>query len=399
MHPELIPLPIIGSLKTYGVFLCIGFLSAVWLGMRRAQRVKADPDVVLDIAFLSLVFGVVGARVFYVVHYWSSQFAPAPSPLLAAIDITGGGLEFLGGFLGALLAALTYARWKRISLRLYLDILAPSTLWGLGFGRLGCFFNGCCYGGLCIVGAGATAEPAKPWAVQFPYGSAAHFRHWEDRVVTVPAELIVGADLNTVLQPSLLPAQLLSVSVEYREEPTRRYEDARKRYQRASAKAPDAEETQELKEAMEAAAAKQKARAQKMGLLSRAMRLPSRAKPSRGISASELEELASRSKSMPIHPAQLYSSLHAFILSGVLSGLFYARKRHGVVIAALMILYPVPRTLLEVIRSDNPHDVGGLTISQFVSLGLLVVGLVALFVLFTRMPERSPLVDERAAEA
>ena len=72
MHPDLFTLPIIGvSIKTYGFFLMVGFLSAVWLSMRRAQRVKANPDTVLDLSILCLLFGVGGARLFYVVHYWN----------------------------------------------------------------------------------------------------------------------------------------------------------------------------------------------------------------------------------------------------------------------------------------------------------------------------------------
>ena len=105
MDPELFNVPFLNtSVKTYGAFLCLGFLSAVWLAMRRAERVKANADTVLDVAFLSLVFGVGGARLFYVIHYWKPQFAGAPNRFLAAINITEGGLEFLGGFLGAVVA-------------------------------------------------------------------------------------------------------------------------------------------------------------------------------------------------------------------------------------------------------------------------------------------------------
>ena len=58
MHPEFFTLPIIGiAIKSYGFCLMVGFLSAVWLAMRRAQRVKANPDVVLDMSFLALLFG------------------------------------------------------------------------------------------------------------------------------------------------------------------------------------------------------------------------------------------------------------------------------------------------------------------------------------------------------
>ncbi|MFQ5495107.1 MAG: prolipoprotein diacylglyceryl transferase family protein, partial [Phycisphaerae bacterium] len=92
MHSELFTIPVLGlSLKSYGLMLCLGFLSGVWLAMRRAERVRANPDTVLDLSFLCLLFGVGGARIFYVAHYWESQFAMAPNKFLAVINITQGG--------------------------------------------------------------------------------------------------------------------------------------------------------------------------------------------------------------------------------------------------------------------------------------------------------------------
>lgn len=395
MHPEFFTLPVLGiTIKMYGFFLMLGFLSAVWLAMRRARRVKADPDTVLDMALLALLFGVGGARLFYVVHYWSSfgGFASARNPFLAAIDITEGGLEFLGGFIGALIAILIYALRKKVSLRLYLDILAPSMCWGLAITRLGCFFNGCCFGAVCV--APTTQQPAYPWAVQFPFASPAQWRQWEDRLVTAPAELITTSE--HMLQPALLPASLLAMSVEQRDGPNRRYEEARKAYESAGGgggQAADPKMTAELKSAMESALKKKRAHENKLASLRLAQVYPSRFVPTRRTSATELEDLAAQCRSLAVHPAQLYSGIHAILLSGFLSALFYLRKRHGVVIGALFVLYPIPRTVLELIRADNPHDVAGLTASQFVSLGMLVLGILYLIVLYKRMPERSAVLE------
>ena len=396
MYPELFTLPIVGlTVKTYGFCLMVGFLSAVWLAMRRAQRVKADPDTVLDMSFLALIFGVGGARAFYVVHYWQSRFAPAPNRFLAIIDITEGGLEFLGGLFGAILAILLYAIWKKRSLRLYLDVLAPSAMWGLALGRVGCFFNGCCFGGLCV--ASSTGQALYPWAVQFPFASPAHWRQWEEREVTVPAELIGTA--KGVLQPWLVPASLLSMSVEKRDAPGRRYEEARAAYEKAKADAPDGEETTRLKKNLERQMTRKKAHDEKLAALKLAQRYPSRIEPNRPTSVSELELLASTRRSRPVHPTQLYSSINALLLSGLLSTLFYLRKRHGVVIAALFVLYPISRTILELIRADNPHDVAHLTASQFVSLTMFVIGVVALVILYKWMPERSAVLGIETSES
>ncbi len=402
MHPELFTLPILGiSIKTYGFCMMVGFLSAVWLGMKRAERVKADPDVLLDMSLLCLLFGVGGARLFYVAHYWSSQFADVPNKLFAIVDITKGGLEFLGGFLGAAVAIAIYSARKKISLRLYMDLLAPITMWGLAFGRLGCFFNGCCFGGACALPASASEsgleqQPQYAWAVEFPFASPAFWRQWEERELTVPAELIVALEESLRLQPWLVSGSVLSASEKKRKQVNRNFLDARRPYDRARADGASDEELAGLKVTMEAAEKRKKTRDLELLELLLAQRFPSRVAPQRHSSVTELQELAGSLWSRPVHPAQLYSAVHALLLSLVLTALFYIRKRHGVVVAALLILYPIPRILLEMIRADNPHDVGGLTISQSVSVGMLITGIAVLYLLYKHRPERSPL---RAAEA
>ncbi len=393
MHPELFTIPVLGyTIKTYGFLLTIGFLSGVWLAMRRAERVKANPDVILDMSFVALMFGVAGARVFYVIHYWQTEFAQKSNKFLAAIDITAGGMEFLGGFVGAFLAIIAYALWKNrpggknpVSLRLYLDILAPSCIWGLAFGRLGCFFNGCCFGGLCV--ATPTALPDVAWGVQFPFSSPAHIRQWENREVTVPAELVLMS--NASVETRLLPGSLLNASVEQRERPIRIHEALVKRLEEARAADPTADLTQ-LERQVKAAATNRELHERKLWSLNRAQRFPSRKVPSRRTSVSELAELADANRSLPVHPAQLYAVINALLLSGVLAYLFHLRKRHGVVLGALMVFYPISRVLLEMIRSDNPHDVGGLTASQSVSVAMFALGLAFLAVNYFWLPRRSP---------
>jgi len=286
-------------------------------------------------------------------------------------------------------AILIYARRKRISVRLYMDIFAPSVMWGLAFGRLGCFFNGCCFGGLCVVPA--TMAPAQPWAIEFPYGSPAHYQQWENRSVTVPAELITSSP--NMLRPWLVPAAVLAMSVEKRTEPLRNYETIKAQFERAKVESPDAKATAELKTLLETASKAKKEQEKKLVSLRVAQRFPSREAPTRGMSVSELESLAHTHRSQAVHPTQLYSSINAFLLSGLFSAVFYIRKRHGVVIGLLIVLYPIPRTLLEIIRVDNPPDIGGLTISQFVSLAMVAGGLVYLWFLYKRMPQRSPVLQ------
>lgn len=386
MHPDLFTLPGGINIQTYGFFLMIGFLAAVWFAMRRATRVKADPDAVLDLSFWALIFGVIGARAFFVIHYWSSQFADAPNKLLAMIDIRQGGLEFLGGLIGGVAISLFILWRKKLSIRLYADITAPSIALGLGVGRIGCFFNGCCFGALAV--APGTDWPAYPWALQFPYGSPPHVHQWEARQVTVPAELIVSTP--GAMYSTLIPAADLAMPVEKREGPIRRYEDLKLAYEAAFAKAPNDPATLALKAKMDAAKQAADEHRQALKFVLAAQTYPSRHVPERPMSVSELQDLAAEAKSLPVHPVQLYAAISALLLSGFLSTLFYRRKRHGIVFGFLLVLLPISRVLEEMIRTDNPHDTFGLSVSQFISLAMFVVGLIYLHVMYRRLPERSP---------
>ncbi|MHC5110998.1 MAG: prolipoprotein diacylglyceryl transferase [Planctomycetota bacterium] len=389
MHPKLFELPFGITITTYGFCLMVGFLTAVWFAMRRATRVGANADHVLDLSFVALLAGVGGARIMYVMHYWRTNFADQPNKLLAIIDIRKGGLEFLGGLLGAALAILIFLMIKKLSIRLYLDILAPGAMWGLAFGRLGCYFNGCCFGGLCHVETADNVIP--PYAVEFPYGSLAHARQWEERKIAVPAELINTSEIV----PSLVPGQALAISVEEREGRVQRYKDARDAYKKAVEDKKPAAELEPLKQ--EALRAKQSLRSDGLDRLLMAMNFRSREVPGRKTSVSELEALAESSKTRPIYATQIFSSVHGFVLSLFLSAVFYYRKRHGVVIGLLFLMYPVARVLLEMIRSDNPHDIGGLTVSTSLSLAMSISAAIYLIVLFRSYPEISPAAAAESA--
>ncbi|MGB0715503.1 MAG: prolipoprotein diacylglyceryl transferase [Phycisphaerae bacterium] len=393
MHPHLFDIGGI-TITTYGFCLMVGFLTAVWFAMRRARICGADPDHIVDLAFVALLMGVAGSRVMYVLHYWDKRFADQPNKLLAIIDIRQGGLEFLGGLFGAAVAILLYLKLKKLSVRLYLDILAPGAMWGLAFGRLGCFFNGCCFGGLCPVPADPNAVN-PPYAVEFPYGSLAHTRQWEERQITVPAELI-----TTSARPGLLPATTLTMSVEKREKLINDYREALNALEDAKGKSLPEDERTKLQR--KERTARRVLANEGLEHLIAAMRFPSREQGKRRTSPSELQALAAQSISRPVYATQIFSSIHAMILSLFLTAVFAFRKRHGLVIGLLFLMYPVARFLLESIRTDNPHDIAGLTISQSMSVAMMTGAAVYLFVLYRFLPETAPaevLANSRPKEA
>jgi phosphatidylglycerol:prolipoprotein diacylglycerol transferase len=397
MRPELFTIPILNfPVKSYGFMLMVGFLTGVWFAMRRAERVKADPDVVLNCGFVALFSGVIGARLFYVIHYWKSQFAWQSSPFVAALNITSGGMEAYGGLLLGAVCVMGYLLIKKQSWRLYLDIAAPAGMWGLGITRIGCFLNGCCWGAVCL---NPQHEAAVPWAVRFPFGSNAFNQQWEDRQLSIPAELVQalpGGAAPLSSEHLYLPDKtLLGPKRQLEEQIT----ELQTKLEKARATDANGPETRALRAQLDAKEKEYRRHIDQHGDVFGALQYPSRTEPNRPLSRSELQDLAGSYRSLPVHPTQLYAAINGILISLALSSIFYRRKHHGVVIGWLFVLYGVARIVEEFIRVDNPLDSGGMTVSQFISVVMIVLGAAYLLVIRRYLPARSPLAVARAAAA
>ena len=148
------------TLWSFGAMAALGGLAGLLLVRRMARRAGIDPVRAVDGAMYSLLIGMVGARVFFVMHHYD-QFR---DDWLDVFAIWHGGLEFLGGVVPVIAFLLLYTHRHKLPVRRYLDIMAVGLMMGLAFGRIGCFLNGCCYG-----------RPTElPWAVRFPYKSYAY---------------------------------------------------------------------------------------------------------------------------------------------------------------------------------------------------------------------------------
>jgi len=161
MRPELFEIPFLHlTVKSYGMMMVIGFLAAVAVIRYLSRHFTEDPQHITNAALYSLIAGVIGARVFFVIHY-SEEFR---NDLVGLFAIWNGGLELIGGVLAAIAVILFYIRYHKQPMRHYLDVLAVGLMVALIFGRIGCLLNGCCYG-----------KPTElPWGIQFPYGSLAY---------------------------------------------------------------------------------------------------------------------------------------------------------------------------------------------------------------------------------
>jgi len=141
MHPELIHIGPV-TIYSYGVALAIAVFVSVWLLLKDARRQGYDQDVILDISLMIVVAGIVGARLLFVALNLDF-FLERP---LEIIMVHHGGLAILGGLLGGLLGAFVVIRKKKLSFLHVIDVIIPYVALAHSIGRIGCFFNGCCYG-------------------------------------------------------------------------------------------------------------------------------------------------------------------------------------------------------------------------------------------------------------
>lgn len=156
MHNEILtigPVTIYG----YGLMIGLGVLCCIWMGMHRAKKNGLAEDAVIDIAIYGLIAGFLGAKFLYVIVEWKA-FIKDPLSVLGSE-----GFVVYGGISMGVLAAILYCKKKGYRFLAYFDLLCASIALAQGFGRIGCFLAGCCYG----------RETTSSLGVVFPAGSLA----------------------------------------------------------------------------------------------------------------------------------------------------------------------------------------------------------------------------------
>jgi phosphatidylglycerol:prolipoprotein diacylglycerol transferase len=146
---------------SYGLMVALGIIAAMFFIEKDAVKHGIAKDKIIDLMFWSIVWGIIGARVFYILLY-PETFADDP---LSVFKIYEGGLVFHGGLIFGTIAAFVNLKKKNLPVLRTLDILTVYMPLAHAFGRIGCFLNGCCYG-----------KPYQgPWAVKFSeYSPAVH---------------------------------------------------------------------------------------------------------------------------------------------------------------------------------------------------------------------------------
>ena len=121
----------------YGVIIAIGMLVGVSFILKEAKRVGFDEDKFLDICIITIVVGVIGARVYYVIFAWDYY----KDNVISVFNIRQGGLAIYGGVLAGIACVAVLCKLKQHQFLKVMDVCMFGVVIGQIFGRWGNFFN------------------------------------------------------------------------------------------------------------------------------------------------------------------------------------------------------------------------------------------------------------------
>lgn len=124
----------------YGLMIGIGIVVALLVGDYRAKKKGLDGDFIYGLTLTTVVLGFLSAKLLFIITEWQG-FVKNPMSY-----ITGNGFVVFGGIIGGAITIWGYCKLKKVNFLDYLDLMIPSVALAQGFGRIGCFLAGCCYG-------------------------------------------------------------------------------------------------------------------------------------------------------------------------------------------------------------------------------------------------------------
>ena len=125
------------SIAYYGILIGLGVIVGLLIAMMIAKKTGQKTDIYYDVAIVSILVGIPGARLYYVVFSWDYY----KNHLNEIFNIRGGGLAIYGGIIFAVIGLIIYSKIKKNSLFLILDTIVPGVAFAQAMGRWGNFFN------------------------------------------------------------------------------------------------------------------------------------------------------------------------------------------------------------------------------------------------------------------
>jgi phosphatidylglycerol---prolipoprotein diacylglyceryl transferase len=152
MFPVLIKMGPI-TIHTYGFMMALGVAFGLWFVYVQTKKRGLPSVKIIDMAFYTIIIALVGAKLVLFIGN-ASYYMKYPGELLT---LARSGGVFQGGLIVGLIFALWYLWKHKIPTWKTADIFGPAIALGHGFGRIGCFSAGCCYG----------RASSTPWGVTF----------------------------------------------------------------------------------------------------------------------------------------------------------------------------------------------------------------------------------------
>ena len=125
------------EIRWYAVLILVGVLLGFLLAIIEGKRKGISKEDILDLGFYVVLFGIIGARLYYVLFNYNAY----KGNFLEIFKIWNGGLAIHGGIIVGLLTIIIYALIKKIRILKLTDLAVPSVILAQAIGRWGNFFN------------------------------------------------------------------------------------------------------------------------------------------------------------------------------------------------------------------------------------------------------------------
>lgn len=131
------------GIRWYGLCISLGIVLGLIVGIYNCKWREVEEDHLLDVVLISLPLSIIGARLYYVIF----EFESYRNNMAEIFNIRHGGLAIHGALIFAIISALIYTKYKKISFLKLADVAAPSIILAQAIGRWGNFFNQEAHGG------------------------------------------------------------------------------------------------------------------------------------------------------------------------------------------------------------------------------------------------------------
>ncbi|HMZ07845.1 MAG TPA: prolipoprotein diacylglyceryl transferase, partial [Anaerolineales bacterium] len=129
------------ELTWYGLIVMSGVMIGAWFAEREVRRRGEDGETLIDAMVWAVIGGILGARLWYVLNATLGGNRSYIEDPISIIRPPIAGLHFFGGLLFGAIILIIYLRRSGYDVWLFMDAVAPVTLIGQAFGRLGNFIN------------------------------------------------------------------------------------------------------------------------------------------------------------------------------------------------------------------------------------------------------------------